>query len=71
MAPDPAATDRRLDRMDELVATVAAIEDTRLLSLNGDGFKDLMHHMADISFEICRSLSTRVRGLESAQRDRH
>ena len=52
-------------------ATVAVIEDTRLLGLDGESFKDLMLQMADISFEICRSLSTRVRGLESAQRSRH
>ena len=52
-------------------ATVAVIDDTRLLGLDGESFKDLMLQMADISLEICRSLSTRVRGLESAQRSRH
>lgn len=52
-------------------ATVAVIDDTRLLGLDGEGFKDLMLQMADISFEICRTLSTRVRDLESAQRSRH
>jgi len=30
-----------------------------------------MLQMADISFEICRTLSTRVRDLESAQRSRY
>ncbi len=52
-------------------ATVVVTDDARLLGLNGDSFKDLMLQMADISFEICRSLSTRVRGLESAQRSSH
>ena len=52
-------------------ATMAAINDTRLLGLNGEGFEDLMLQMADVSFVICRSPSTRVRGPESAQRSSH
>jgi HEAT repeat protein len=47
-------------------ATVVIIDDTRLLAVGGDSFKELMLQMPEISFEICRSLSTRVRALESA-----
>jgi CRP-like cAMP-binding protein len=49
-------------------ATVVVVDDARLLALGGDSFKDLMLQMPEISFEICRGLSTRVRTLESAPR---
>lgn len=49
-------------------ASVAVVDDARLLALGGDSFKDLMLQMPEISFEICRSLSTRVRSLESTPR---
>lgn len=46
-------------------ATVVVTDDARILSLSGDSFKDLMLGMPEISFEICRLLSTRVRILNS------
>jgi hypothetical protein len=46
-------------------ATVVVTAEARLLLLSGDSFQDLMLQMPEISFEICRSLSSRVRGLEA------
>jgi CRP-like cAMP-binding protein len=49
-------------------ATVVVSYEARLLSLSGESFKDLMIQMPEIAFEICSSLSTRIRGLERGQR---
>jgi CRP-like cAMP-binding protein len=48
--------------------TVVVSEDVRLLSLNGESFKDLMLQMPEISFEICRQLSSRLRAQDSKRR---
>lgn len=49
-------------------ATVVVTTEAWLLSLSGESFRDLMLQMPEISFEICRSLSCRVRGLEAEHR---
>jgi HEAT repeat protein len=49
-------------------ATVLVTAEARLLLLNGESFRDLMLQMPEISFEISRTLSSRVRGLESERR---
>ena len=49
-------------------ATAVVNAEARLLSLSGESFQDLMLQMPEISFEICRSLSSRVRGLETEHR---
>ena len=49
-------------------ATVEVTAEARLLSLGGESFQDLMLQMPEISFEICRSLSSRVRSLEAEHR---
>ena len=49
-------------------ATVVVTAEARLLTLSGESFQDLMLQMPEISFEICRSLSSRVRGLEAEHR---
>jgi HEAT repeat protein len=49
-------------------ATVVVTSEARLLSLSGESFQDLMLQMPEVSFEICRSLSSRVRGLETEHR---
>jgi CRP-like cAMP-binding protein len=48
--------------------TVVVSEDARLLSLNGESFKDLMLQMPEISFEICRQLTSRLRVQDSKKR---
>jgi CRP-like cAMP-binding protein len=45
-------------------ATIVAVEDSRLLSLEGEGLKDLILQMPEISFEIFRVLTARVRTAE-------
>ncbi len=50
-------------------ATFAISADARLLSLSGESFRDLMLQMPEISFEICRALSARVRELDLIQAD--
>ena len=49
-------------------ATVVITAEARLLSLSGESFQDLMLPMPEISFEISRSLSARVRALEPENR---
>ncbi len=49
-------------------ATVAVAAEARLLSQGGESFQDPMLLMPEVSFEIGRSLSSRVRGLEAEQR---
>ncbi len=49
-------------------ATVVVTAEARLLALSGESFQDLMLQMPEISFEICRSLSSRGRGLEAEHR---
>jgi HEAT repeat protein len=49
-------------------ATVVVTAEARLLSLSGESFRDLMLQMPEISFEVCRNLSSRVRGLEAEHR---
>ena len=51
-------------------ATVVVTAEARLLSLSGESFQDLMLQMPEIPFEICRSLSSRVRGLEADRTER-
>ncbi len=46
-------------------ATIVVTAEARLLSLGGESFQDLMFQLPEISFEICRSLSSRLRGLEA------
>ncbi len=45
-------------------ATIVAAEDTTLLSLNGEAFKELIRDMPDISFEVMRVLTQRIRNVE-------
>lgn len=46
-------------------ATVAVVEDARLLALDGDSFKDLLLQMPEIGFEVCRELTSRVRRMDA------
>jgi HEAT repeat protein len=46
-------------------ATIVVTAEARVLSLGGESFQDLMFQLPEISFEICRSLSSRLRGLEA------
>ena len=45
-------------------ATVVALSHARLLTLDGASLKDLILHMPEISFEIFRVLTARVRSAE-------
>lgn len=45
-------------------ATIEITEDARLLVLDGEGFKDLVHQMPALALEICRQLTVRVRQLD-------
>jgi HEAT repeat protein len=45
-------------------ATVVAAERSRMLCLDGESLKDLIRQMPEISFEIMRVLTARVRGAE-------
>jgi len=45
-------------------ATLVAVENSRLLSFEGDSLKDLILQMPEISFEIFRVLTRRVRSAE-------
>lgn len=45
-------------------ATIVAVEDSRMLSLEGESLKDLILQMPEISFEIFRVLTARVRVAE-------
>ena len=45
-------------------ATVVAAERSRMLCLDGASLKDLIRQMPEISFEIMRILTARVRGAE-------
>ena len=47
-------------------ASVVVAEDARVVALDGESFKELMLQTPEIAFEICRVLSTRIRGLEAA-----
>jgi CRP-like cAMP-binding protein len=51
-------------------ATVVAAEPARLLSLDGNSIKELILQMPEISFEIFRVLTHRVRAAESRLTDR-
>jgi HEAT repeat protein len=51
-------------------ATVVAAERSRMLCLEGEDLKDLIRQMPEISFEIMRVLTARVRGAESRSRTR-
>lgn len=51
-------------------ATVVALERARLLSLDGRSLKELIHQMPDISFEIFRELTSRVRAAEKRLAER-
>jgi hypothetical protein len=57
-----------LDREPRSVTIVAA-ENSRLLSLDGQSLKDLIQQMPEISFEILRVLTTRVRRAEQRLRE--
>jgi len=48
-------------------ATVVAAERSRMLRLDGESLKDLIRQMPEISFEIMRVLTSRVRRAESRQ----
>jgi CRP-like cAMP-binding protein len=49
-------------------ATIVAREPSRLLALAGTSLKELILQMPDISFEILRVLSARVRSAEQRRR---
>jgi hypothetical protein len=51
-------------------ATVVAATPSRMLRLEGDSLKELIHQMPEISFEIMRVLTQRVRKAESQLADR-
>ena len=51
-------------------ATVVAVERARLLSLDGRSLKELIHQMPEISFEIFRELTSRVRAAEKRLAER-
>jgi HEAT repeat protein len=51
-------------------ATVVAVDRARLLSLDGRSLKELIHQMPEISFEIFRELTSRVRAAEKRLADR-
>jgi CRP-like cAMP-binding protein len=51
-------------------ATVVAMDRARLLSLDGRSLKELIHQMPDISFEIFRELTARVRAAEKRLAER-
>jgi len=63
---------RAIDYMGEMAilddeprsATLVAVENSRLLSFEGDSLKDLILQMPEISFEIFRVLTRRVRSAE-------
>lgn len=63
---------RAIDYMGEMAilddeprsATLVAVESSRLLSFEGDSLKDLILQMPEISFEIFRVLTRRVRSAE-------
>lgn len=46
-------------------ATVVATTPTRLLSLDGERLRELVHEMPDIAFEIFRVLASRIRSVEA------
>ena len=48
-------------------ATVVALSHSRLLTLDGASLKDLILHMPEISFEIFRVLTGRIRRAEARQ----
>jgi len=51
-------------------ATVVAARPSRMLRLESDSLKELIHQMPEISFEIMRVLTQRVRKAESQRTDR-
>jgi hypothetical protein len=51
-------------------ATVVAVDRARLLSLDGRSLKELIHQMPEISFEIFRELTSRVRAAEKRLTER-
>jgi CRP/FNR family cyclic AMP-dependent transcriptional regulator len=51
-------------------ATVIAAERSRMLCLEGESLKDLIRQMPEISFEIMRVLTSRVRGAEARLSER-
>ncbi|MGH0028439.1 MAG: HEAT repeat domain-containing protein [Myxococcota bacterium] len=51
-------------------ATIVAVEHSRMLSLEGESLKDLILQMPEISFEIFRVLTTRVRTAERRLQER-
>ncbi len=51
-------------------ATVVVVERARLLSLDGRSLKELIHQMPEISFEIFRELTSRVRAAEKRLTER-
>jgi HEAT repeat protein len=69
---------RAIDYMGEMAilddeprsATLVAVEHARLLSFEGDSLKDLVLQMPEISFEIFRVLTQRVRVAERRLRER-
>jgi len=50
--------------------TVVALDRARLLSLDGRSLKELVHQMPEISFEIFRQLTSRVRAAEKRLAER-
>jgi HEAT repeat protein len=51
-------------------ASVVAVDRARLLSLDGRSLKELIHQMPEISFEIFRELTSRVRAAEKRLAER-
>mgnify|MGYP000228771960 CR=1 FL=1 len=52
-------------RVGVMGATVVALSHARLLTLDGTSLKDLILHMPEISFEIFRVLTARIRSAEA------